>query len=94
MNGGYVMLDYEGIELTATGAAEAVTINGIYSATKTAIESGKIVVVGNCKYESKVVSPISAFAFLFPVTDGNLVVKILNYTLNITSADTVMISAN
>lgn len=94
MNGGYAMLDYEGIELTSTGVEQAVTINGIYSATKTAIESGKIVVVANCKYDGKVTSPIPVFAFVFPQTDGNLAIKILNYTLNITSNDLVMISAN
>lgn len=61
MNGGYVLLDAGGLELT-TGDTP-VTISGIWARVKECLETGKPIVAHNLKYSTAPVSPIAVFGW-------------------------------
>lgn len=85
MNGGYSIVDWHGLELTNEGM---MIIPYIYRDTKAALETGKMVIVTNCKHNDVVLSP-------FPVTIKNLtdslVCTIPNYQITININHTVTV---
>lgn len=55
MNGGYILVDCTGVELTAQSAK---TISGLHAKAKAAKKTGKACYACNCTYNSYPVSPI------------------------------------
>lgn len=59
MNGGYIMVDCKGMDLTATSSQ---TISGLYAKCEKAMESGKPILFCNCVYgEGANLSPIPVY---------------------------------
>ncbi len=87
MNGGYIMIDWGGVELTSETAQ---TIAGIYSATKAALETGKMVVVTNCKDSGTALSPFPA---IIKAGAEALVCTIPNYQITITNSNSVTVTS-
>lgn len=64
MNGGYVMIDAKGLDLTKGSTSQ--TIAGIYNEVKKSFESDKPIFVYNCVWGSdSIVSPIQIFCVDF-----------------------------
>lgn len=55
MNGGYINIDFKGLELLSE---EKVTVSGIYEAVENAHQTGKAIFAANCKHNGKAMSPI------------------------------------
>ena len=60
MNGGYIMIDCKGLDLTIGETPQ--TITGLFSDVTTAVGTGKSIVAHNCKWGTLNVTPISCFA--------------------------------
>ena len=68
MNGGYILVDCGGLDLT-TGSTP-VTITGLYERAKTALATGKPIVAHNTVYGTgKPVSPVTAFGWEISATE-------------------------
>lgn len=90
MNGGYVMVDGKGLDLTAN---EAQTIGGLFNDLKNALASGKPVFGYNCVWGVNNDAPLSPIAFFVQKWNDNLIVctsSILK--IDVTSADSVTIT--
>jgi hypothetical protein len=87
MNGGYVMIDWDGVILSERNVQN---VPGIYDATKDAIDTGKMVVVANCKNGAFVYSPIPIFANK-KTTIGSLSCVLLGYTITIDDDNSVSV---
>lgn len=88
MNGGYIMVDCEGLDLTAT---ESQTVTGLYKALKTAKGTDKPVYAYNCIYDDMEVSPIHVF--LTELTNGNIVGTASVLQVIVAEDDTVTINS-
>lgn len=87
MNGGYVMIDCTGLDLTK-GSAEQ-TISGIYSNTQKCMESGKPIFAYNCVWGTDgVVTPIAVMAIQF---SGYIIVTASTLQIVITENDVITI---
>ena len=61
MNGGYIMVDCTGLDLTDTNAQ---SIDGIWDKAVEAIDADKPIIVHNCEYGTGVkVSPVTCFGW-------------------------------
>lgn len=61
MNGGYILADCTGLDLSSSDSQE---ITGIWEKAKTALASGKPIIAHNCVYGSGVpVSPVTCFGW-------------------------------
>lgn len=89
MNGGYIMVDCKGLDLTSN---EEQTISGLYNDMIKAIDSGKPLVAYNCVWGSNNDSPMTPINFFAQKWSDSLVVGTAS-TLNIscTSADKVTV---
>ena len=68
MNGGYVMVDCKGLDLTGGNTPQ--TITGIWNDAKIAMASGKPIVAHNCVYGTGVkVSPVTCFGWYISTTE-------------------------
>lgn len=73
MNGGYIMLDLSGVDLSVLGVHD-----GAYKAVKTAVNTGKPIVISGLVNDTQAFSPIvayggeesstSVFLSFFPIT--------------------------
>lgn len=91
MNGGYVMVDCKGLDLTSN---EEQTINGLYADMISAIDSGKPMYAYNCVWGTNNDSPMSPIPFFAQKWNSTMVVgtaSVLNITC--TSADKVNITS-
>lgn len=87
MNGGYVMIDCMGLDLTK-GSTEQ-NISGIYSKTRECMKSGKPIVANNCVWGTDgVVTPIAVMAIQFP---GYIIVTASTLQIVITENDVITI---
>lgn len=78
MNGGYILLDCKGLDLT--GGSTPQTIAGSWESAKTALKSGKPIVAENCVYGTGVpVSPVTCFGWYISTTE----IVIVGATLHI-----------
>lgn len=60
MNGGYIMIDCTGLDLTKGSTPQ--TINGIFDRVKEAEKTGKPIFACNCKWSTNgIMSPINIF---------------------------------
>ena len=60
MNGGYILVDCAGLELSS---AEAQSISGIWKKAVAAIKVQKPIIVENCTYGEAPVSPVTCFGW-------------------------------
>ena len=91
MNGGYIMIDCKGLDLTS---AEEQTISGLYDAMISAIKSGKPLYAYNCVWGSNSDSPMTPIPFFAQQWNSTMVVgtaSVLNITC--TSADKVNVTS-
>lgn len=91
MNGGYIMIDCKGLDLTAN---EEQTISGLYADMVNAIKTGKPLVAYNCVWGSNNDSPMTPIPFFAQNWTDSLVVgtaSILN--ISCTSADKVTVTS-
>ena len=91
MNGGYVMIDCKGLDLTSN---EEQTISGLYNDMVNAIKTGKPLVAYNCVWGSNSDSPMTPIPFFAQNWTDSLVVgtaSILN--ISCTSADKVTVTS-
>ena len=59
MNSGYVLIDFDGLELTSESK---VTKTGISDQVKNALATGKPIIAGGLKLNQKAVSPVTVLA--------------------------------
>ena len=91
MNGGYIMIDCKGLDLTSN---EEQTISGLYADMVNAIKTGKPLVAYNCVWGSNSDSPMTPIPFFAQNWTDSLVVgtaSILN--ISCTSADKVTVTS-
>lgn len=91
MNGGYIMVDCKGLDLTSR---EEQTISGLYNDMVNAIKTGKPLVAYNCVWGSNNDSPMTPIPFFAQNWTDSLVVgtaSILN--ISCTSADKVTVTS-
>ena len=60
MNGGYILVDCEGLDLIKGSTPQ--TITGLYALVKEAMSLNKPIFAVNCNWGGKPVTPIQAFA--------------------------------
>lgn len=91
MNGGYIMIDCKGLDLTS---AEEQTISGLYNDMVNAIKTGKPLFAYNCVWGSNNDSPMTPIPFFAQNWSDSMVV-VTSSTLNITctSADKVNVTS-
>ena len=87
MNGGYVMIDCTGLDLTKGSTPQS--ISGIYNKTKEAIKSNKPMYAYNCVWDDKFVSPIQCFGIIFD--DNDIIVTSSVFQIVITTSDSITI---
>lgn len=66
MNGGYILVDCTGLDLSISAAQE---IPGIWDKAVEAMKAGKPIVASNCKYGSADVSPVTGFGWYISATE-------------------------
>lgn len=91
MNGGYVMIDCKGLDLTSN---EEQTISGLYNDMVKAIKTGKPLVAYNCVWGSNNDSSMTPIPFFAQNWNSSMVVgtaSILNITC--TNADKVTVTS-
>lgn len=87
MNGGYVMIDCTGLDLTK-GSTEQ-NLPGIYSDTQNCMNSGKPIFANNCVWGADGnVTPIAVMAIQFP---GYIIVTASTLQIVIGENDTITI---
>lgn len=88
MNGGYVMIDCTGLDLTK-GSTEQ-TINGLYNKVQTAMKSNKPIYAYNAIWGTgKPITPIQVFVIQF---DGYVICTSSTLQIILTSSDVVTIN--
>ena len=60
MNGGYIMIDCMGLDLTKGDTPQV--IDGIYATVSTAMSTGKPMIAVSCMWDDAPITPISVFA--------------------------------
>lgn len=88
MNGGYVMLDYTGLDLIKGQTPQ--TIDNIFNHTKSAMQTNKPMFCVNANWDGKYCSPIQIFAIEF---DGYIIVTASTLQVTITNEDVITISS-
>ena len=76
MNGGYIMVDCMGLELTET---DPQSIEGIWEKAKEAIKANKPIIAHNSTYAAAPVSPVTCFGWALSATE----IVIVGATLHI-----------
>ncbi len=66
MNGGYILVDCTGLDLSLSTAQE---ITGIWDKAVDAMKAGKPIVASNCLYGTAEVSPVTAFGWYISATE-------------------------
>ena len=88
MNGGYVMIDCGGLELTSQ---DSQNIPGIYDAVKAAVKANKPIMAYNCEWEDDVMTPMNVM--ITPRSSGNYIATASILQLEIEPDDDVTISS-
>jgi len=86
-NGGYVMIDCTGLDLTKSTAQ---SITGLYNKVKTAMQSGKMIYAVNANWGGKNITPISVFAI--QTSDDTITCTASTLQVIVTNADSVTIN--
>ena len=86
MNGGYIIVDCTGLELTAQSK---LTISGIYKQVDAAYKTGKPVLAVNCTFEDDIMSPV--YVMVNPRSNGNYIATASTLQITIDEDDGVTI---
>lgn len=87
MNGGYIMVDCMGIDLTN---AEPQSISGIWNKAVEAMEADKPIIAHNCEYGTGVkVSPVTCFGWY--INDDEIVIVGATLHIHIKDDDTATV---
>ena len=89
MNGGYVMINCDGLDLTSQSTQ---TIDGIFEDIDIAYNACKPVFAYNCKWGTLSMSPVPVMVNPDPDTAGNYVVTSSVLQIRVTPSDVVTIS--
>ena len=84
--GGYVMLDVEGLDVTA---GSSVTKSGIYNEIRDAVATGKVIIVGGLKYGLTDITPVPASV---KIIDSSYSLVVGDYIMTVGSNDSVTFS--
>lgn len=87
MNGGYVMIDCTGLDLTLGETPQ--TLTGIYARVQEAMRTGKALLACNANWNGAPVTPIYVFAIQF---DGVVICTASTLQVNVAANDTITIS--
>lgn len=87
MVGGYSLIDATGLDIT--GGSTQQTINGLNAALKTAIASGKEIILCGADNNGAPISAIPVFAYM---SSTSAIVTFSIYQMTVTSADKVTIA--
>ena len=88
MNGGYINVDCDGMNLLAESAQ---IITGLYQRVKTAWTIGKPIYAYNCMWGDLPISPIPVFAIPFP-SSNEIICTLSTLQVIIKNDDTVTIN--
>lgn len=87
MNGGYVLVDCTGLDLTADAEQ---TITGIWNKAVTALKANKPIIAHNCVYgEGNKVSPVTCFGWY--ISSSEIVVVGATLHIHIKTGDKVTV---
>ena len=87
MNGGYFMIDCEGLDLIKGQTPQ--TIPGLYKRVQTAMKSNKPIFAVNCIWDTNgLVTPLNTFVIQF---DGYVICTASTFQITITPSDVVTI---
>ena len=87
MNGGYIMVDCAGLDLTDNNAQ---SISGIWGKAVEAIEADKPIIAHNCEYGTGVkVSPVTCFGWY--INDDEIVIVGATLHIHIKDDDTATV---
>ena len=87
MNGGYIMVDCAGLDLTKGDTPQV--IDGIYATVRAAMNTGKPIIAENCVWDDKPMTPISAFAVQY--TPNQIIVTSSTLQVIIAVNDSIVI---
>ena len=82
MNGGYVIIDCNGVDLGTLG-----TVTGFYEKTKTAVETGKPIVLNNVVNGTQKFTPITAYGGIESAT--SVFLSFFPVTLHVSNEDVI-----
>jgi hypothetical protein len=77
MNGGYILVDVTGLNLSSDASQE---IDGIWDKAVTALKVGKPIVVHGCTYGTAPVSPVTCFGWYIGADE---IVVVVGATLHV-----------
>lgn len=87
MNGGYINVNCEGLDLSSSSAQ---SIDGIWNAAKRALHSEKPIIVGGCVYGTgKHVTPVTCFGW--QIADDEIVIVGATLHVHIKDDDTATV---
>ena len=86
MNGGYIMIDCGGLELTSQTSQN---IPGLFAAVKAAVKANKPIMAYNCEWEDDVMTPMNVM--ITPRSSGNYIATASTLQIEIEPNDDVNI---
>ena len=86
MNGGYILVDVTGLNLSSSDEQE---IAGIWDKAVTALKVGKPIVVHGCTYGAAPVSPVTCFGWFIGASE--IVIVVANLHVHIKDDDTAIV---
>lgn len=87
MNGGYILIDCMGLDLT--GGDTPQTITGIWENAVKAIATNKPIIAHNCFYGDAPVSPVTCFGWY--IADDEIVIVGATLHVHIKNTDSVIV---
>lgn len=88
MNGGYIMVNCEGLDLLKGSTPQTVT--GLYAACQTAMKTGKLICAYNCTWGVLPVTPIPVF--LIQINESQVIGTASTLQIIVGNNDTVTIN--
>lgn len=88
MNGGYIMVNCEGLDLLKGSTPQ--TITGLYAACQTAMKTGKLICAHNCTWGVLPVTPIPVF--LIQINASEVICTSSTLQIIVASNDSVTIN--
>lgn len=86
MNGGYILVDCAGLDLSS---AEAQSISGIWKKAVAAIKAQKPIIAENCTYGEAPVSPVTCFGWY--LADDEIVIVGATLHVHVKDDDTATV---
>lgn len=86
MNGGYILADCSGLDLSLSTAQE---IPGIWNKAVNAVKTGKPIIAENCTYGDAAVTPVTTFGWYISATE--IVIVGATFHVHIKNDDTATV---